>query len=155
MLLLQLLRRGGVTLTEDLLTRCRSGFEIGFVCGNQVKRSTSLGLTGFFSPENSLSRRGWTLQERELSTRIIHLTWCYIILECREQSLSYHTISRHKTRPLVGCEQKLPVPFFSARRRPDHGPYVYYEIQNFHSLSRRCLCHEPYAHDTKNYFHSL
>jgi hypothetical protein len=50
--------------------------------------------------ENPLSRRGWTLQERELSTRIISFTGAWTIWECRQQCLVYRVSSRHKPRCL-------------------------------------------------------
>ncbi|KAF4990911.1 hypothetical protein FDECE_14203 [Fusarium decemcellulare] len=39
--------------------------------------------------ENPLFSRGWTLQERELSPRILHFTRTTIIWECREHVCSY------------------------------------------------------------------
>jgi hypothetical protein len=48
--------------------------------------------------ENPLALRGWAMQERELSIRLIYFTALWIIPEYREQSLCYHQLSRNNSR---------------------------------------------------------
>jgi len=116
-----------VTIAAGLWDHCDGGFlnpeKVPFVtrlyhyCGlfvDQVSQclNTStlphpkIGLVKSWT-ENPLALRGWAMQERELSIRIIYFTPLWIILECREQSLCYHQLSRHKPRCINVYENEI------------------------------------------------
>lgn len=84
---------GIVTIAAGVSTSCESGFLMANRHLFRLSAKSRPRETGQrFSPaesenpffSNSLFRRGWTLQERELSTRVLNFTSTNVVFECRQ-----------------------------------------------------------------------
>jgi hypothetical protein len=86
-----------VTIAAAKENDCRRGFIKGEKIGlrdklySAIPRDHQEEFTTQLVFGSTLAHRGWTLQERKLSTRIIHFTEEYIIWECRTKCPYYHT----------------------------------------------------------------
>lgn len=95
-----------VTIAAGVSNYCDGGFlqpkcgwfQYKFVPEGELREEKAFRSLEPNMQRNALSQRGWTLQERELSTRIIHFTPRWTVWQCREHIFSYHINSRKKPR---------------------------------------------------------
>lgn len=92
-----------VTIAAGVSSNCQGGFlmaqrpEPDSRLLGKTRPAPAGGVLPFASPrswednffQNPLFQRGWTLQERELSTRVLHFTKTDVIFECRQDIKKY------------------------------------------------------------------
>lgn len=95
---------GVVTITAAASDNCDGGMlrAHGTEINDIDSLFTSLGQwTAIFDSSNAILKRGWTLQERELSPKAIYFTSREVLWECRETRYRYHDRFAPRSRTLT------------------------------------------------------